>query len=111
MEETNSKKNYFILILLILFIIFLILYISKEAGYYNYKVHERVLLTEESIKKFEEDVKEGKDVKASDYITSNYSDYSNKITIFTSTLGSKIENIMNKEVKKTIKILSKLFWE
>ena len=50
MEEEASSKNYFLIIMIFLFIIFLILYISGEAGYYEYKVHTKTILTEEAIK-------------------------------------------------------------
>ena len=54
MEEEASSKNYFLIIMIFLFIIFLILYISGEAGYYEYKVHTKTILTEEAIKEFED---------------------------------------------------------
>ena len=60
MEEEASSKNYFLIIIIFLFIIFLILYISGEAGYYEYKVHTKTILTEEAIKDFENDISEGK---------------------------------------------------
>jgi hypothetical protein len=109
--ETKPKKNYIIVLMLFLFIIFIILYISKETGYYEYKVHQKTVLTEEAIIQFEKDVAEGKNVKASDYITENYIDYSNKITKISSFLGRKVEGIFNNGIKKVVKVLLKLFWE
>ena len=64
MEEEQSSRNYFLIIMIFLFIVFLILYISGEAGYYEYKVHTKTTLTEEAVKKFEKDIAEGKNVKS-----------------------------------------------
>lgn len=109
--EKEKKRNYIQILLLIFFIVFIILYISKEAGYYEYKAHQKVVLTKEAITKFEQDVADGKDVKASDYVKSDYVDYSNKLTIIGSELGKFVEDFMNDKLKKGIKILSRLFWE
>ncbi len=109
--ETTKNKNYVRLIILLLFIVFIILYISKETGYYEFKAHEKAVMTEESIKKFEQDIADGKNVKASDYITSDYMDYSNKFTKVGSKLTQIFEDFMSVKVKKGIKVLSKLFWE
>lgn len=110
MEENNSKDK-FIIFLLILFIIFLIVYLTKESGYYQYKAHNKAILTEENIKKFEKDVEEGKNVTINDYVISDYVDYSNSITDLGYNIGKFTENIMNKGIKKTLKILSALFFD
>lgn len=109
--QSKHKKNYLVVLFLLLFIIFVILYISKEAGYYDYKAHQKVSLTNESIKQFEEDIKMGKDVKAKDYITHDYKDYSNRVTIISSEIGKYVEDILNDRVKGTVKVLGKLFWD
>ncbi|MBQ6285771.1 MAG: hypothetical protein IJK67_05675 [Bacilli bacterium] len=110
MEENNSKDK-FIIFLLILFIIFLIVYLTKESGYYQYKAHNKAVLTEENIKRFEKDVEEGKNVTINDYVISDYVDYSNSITDLGYNIGKFTENIMNKGIKKTLKILSALFFD
>ncbi len=110
MEENNSKDK-FIIFLLILFIIFLIVYLTKESGYYQYKAHNKAILTEENIKRFEKDVEEGKNVTINDYVVSDYVDYSNSITDLGYNIGKFTENIMNKGIKKTLKILSALFFD
>ena len=75
----KKKRNYFLYTIYFLFFCFLILYISKESGYYDYKTHVKKELTEEAIKKFEEDVEKGKDVSIDDYAVLTYIDYSNPI--------------------------------
>ncbi|MCI7332648.1 MAG: hypothetical protein SPI44_02315 [Bacilli bacterium] len=109
MEEEASSKNYFLIIMIFLFIIFLILYISGEAGYYEYKVHTKTILTEEAIKEFEKDISEGKNVKLENYIKTEKIDYSNMISDTGYNVGILIEKFMNKGIKKTVKILSSLF--
>lgn len=109
--EIKKKKNLLPIIIIIFFSVFLILYISKEAGYYDYKVHEKAIMTEEAIKKFENDIKEGKDVKSSDYLVYEYIDYSNKFTNAGYNIGNLIEKVMNKSLKKGVKIILKLFWQ
>lgn len=110
-SEKTKKRNYIQLITLIFFIVFIILYISKEAGYYEYKAHQKTVLTEEAIARFEKDIAEGKNVKASDYVKSDYVDYSNKFTVLGSKLGEIIADFMNDKLRKGVRILGRLFWE
>ena len=110
MEE--EKNNYlFFKLLLFCFILFLILFISNRTGYAEYKVYSKTKLTEEAISRFETDISNGKDVSIEDYLVEDNIDYSNKISILGSKIGSSIETIMNKGLKKTLKILSDLFYE
>ena len=109
--EENKTKDKFMIILLVLFIIFTIIYITKETGYYEYKVHNKTVLTEKNIKKFEKDLSEGKDVTINDYIESNYIDYSNNLSDLGYNIGKYTEIIMNKCIKKTLKIISALFFD
>lgn len=110
MEEEQSSRNYFLIIMIFLFIVFLILYISGEAGYYEYKVHTKTTLTEEAVKKFEKDIAEGKNVKLESYITNERIDYSNAISNTGYNTGMFIEKFMNKGIKKVVKILGSLFF-
>ncbi len=110
MEEDKSKDK-FMIFLTIIFIIFIIIYITKETGYYEYKVHNKTVLTKKSIEKFEKDIEEGKDVSINDYVVSNYVDYSNNISDLGYNIGKSTEIIMNKGIKKTLKVLRKLFFD
>ena len=49
MNESN-KNNITTKLIIISFILYIILYFSFETGYYDYKVHNKTMLTEESIK-------------------------------------------------------------
>ena len=57
-----KPEKIFKSVLMILFIIFISLYISQSSGYYEYEQYKKVELTKEQIKKFEQDIKDGKKV-------------------------------------------------
>ena len=52
-----------------------------------------------------------KDVSINDYVVSNYVDYSNNISDLGYNIGKSTEIIMNKGIKKTLKVLRKLFFD
>ena len=106
----TKKINNLIKILFISFLLFLIIYFSNIIGYYDYKNYNRARLTEESILQFEKDVSEGKDVSINDYSIYEYEDFSNKVTIIGSTIGNGIENVMNSGIKRTVNLMTKLFY-
>ena len=45
-----------------LLVIFLTLYFSQLTGYYEYQNYQKMIMTEEQIKQFEQDIKDGKEV-------------------------------------------------
>ena len=107
-----KKANNFILkFLLFSFIFFLVIYFANETGYYEYKIYTKTKLTEESIKNFEEDIKNNKNTSQKDYIIEEYQDYSNKLTKTGSKIGSFIEKMIHKTIKKSLEILSDLFYK
>ena len=108
-EEKNSSK--LLKLLLFLFVAFLILVISKETGLYEYQVHTKTTLTKEAMLKFENDVEKGLDVSIDDYLDNEYKDYSNVVTKTGSNINKFVETFMNKGIKKTLKVLSHLFYE
>lgn len=64
---------------IICFIIFLTIYISQATGYYEYSQYKKKELTEEEIKKFEQDIKDGKEIDIESYIPKE-KNYQNKIS-------------------------------
>ena len=110
-EENTKNSNKLLKILLFLFVAFLIMIISKETGLYEYQVHTKTELTKEAMKKFEKDVENGLDVSINDYLENEYKDYSNVVTKTGSNLNKFVESFMNKGIKKTLKVLSHLFYE
>lgn len=112
MEETKKKKNYlFIIIVSLLFITFISLYFSQINGYYEYTQYNRKTITEDSMKQFETDIAEGKDIHIENYLKDSYKDYSNGMSSFGLKTSAIIENFMTKGIKRAFKILSALFVE
>lgn len=107
----KKKKNFFLLTMTIIFLIFFILYISKEAGYYEYKAHSKAALTQEQIKKFESDLSKGKNVTIDDYVVNDKVDYSTTIGDIGYKFGNIVESFMNDGLKKALKFFSALFYE
>ena len=66
--ENKHKINLFKGIFLILLFTFTTLYIASYNGYYEYSNNKKVTLTNEKIKEFEEDVKNGKKIDLENYI-------------------------------------------
>lgn len=92
------KNNLFKAIFLLSLTIFVASYFIEETGYYDYKLQEKTILTNEQIKKFEEDIKNGKEVDIESYLKENEKDYSNNIT----TNITKVSLTTNKYLKKGI---------
>lgn len=82
-------KNITRIIITTLIIIFIALYLTQVTGYYEYTESKKSTLTKEAIEKFEEDVKSGKTIDASNYIEKS-KDYNNNA----SKLGIKVSNLI-----------------
>lgn len=96
-------------ILSLLFIFFVILYIYKTTGYYEYYNHQQVELTNDEIKEFENDIKEGKNVKIKDYIDAKTKNYDNLVSNIGYTLSEQIGNFTTNGIDTTMDFLAKLF--
>ena len=95
-------------IMVILIILFLGLYVSQMTGYYEYSESKKQALTEDAIQRFEQDVKEGKEINAKDYLQEEIN-YNNALSNIGMKLSSLIEKGFNKamnglfnEISKTI---------
>ena len=104
----KKKKNPVLIITIMLFGVFVALYYMAETGYYEYKVYNKMMITEEAMKKFENDVKEGKDISIEKYITTTHKDYSNKISNLGLKTGESLENFMSKGIGNFFKVIAKL---
>ena len=88
---------------IVLFVMFLSVYFSR----YNTNYYEnRNVLTEEAIVKFEQDIKEGKDISINTYLKEE-KDYNNKA----STIGLKLSQGIEIGFKKSLKLLFKCMEE
>lgn len=98
----------FYIILSILFIIFLIILISTNSGYYEYKNNQKTIFTEEKIKEFEKDIKEGKNIKINNYLKDNSKNYSNRLTDIGDGISDLINDSVNFILKGGFKIIEKM---
>ena len=79
------------LITLVLIISFISLYLTTVGGYYENNLSKQNRLTEEAIQRFEDDVKAGKKIIASNYIEEE-KNYGNKAT----KIAAKLSNLVSK---------------
>ena len=77
---------------------YIALYFSYQNGYYEIKNNEKKILTEEMIKEYEEDLKNGVDVTNKEY-TVVRKDYSNTYTKNLLKVFKKIEKELDKIIK------------
>lgn len=111
MIKLNDKKQVFFkyllkLFIIIIFVSFLTLYFSKNSGYFEYEQYKRTSFTKEQIQKFEQDIKDGKSVDITDYMSNNDSDYSNKISNIGLNLSKGIEKTIKSGLNKAIELLN-----
>ena len=81
----------------VVIILFLVLYIGQATGYYKIAENRKVALTEDAIRRFEEDVSAGKKIVASNYLVKE-KNYNNNISI----LCIKVSQIIEKGFDKVM---------
>lgn len=101
-----NKKKLFKIIFGILFISFIISYVIEESGYYEYNLKNKTEMTKESMEKFENDLKEGKDVLMEDYVINTQKDYTSTLTRSTNKVSMKVNNFLKKGIESFFKIIS-----
>lgn len=107
MKKKNENK-IFKFVFLVLFMSFLVIYLSEATGYYEYKNYKQATLTEEEIRKFEEDVKNGKEIDINEYLTNKDKVYDNNLSQMMSKLSDSLSNTVKSGVENAFKFLSKL---
>ena len=104
MEKVKKGISY---IPIILIIIFIGLYFVYQNGYYDKMTRDKIILTNEQIEKFEQDVIDGKDVSLEKYMNNSKS-YSTKVGNISLKVSNKIENTINKVIKYIFRKISKV---
>ena len=94
-----KKESIFKFILLCFIICFLVILFAGKTGYYEKKLRDNSILTEEQIKKFEEDLKKGKNVDISNYVINENKDYTTKLSSDVYSVSLKLEKTIDKIVK------------
>ena len=95
-------KRIIKLIFLCFLFFFLMLLFANKAGFYETKLNRAKTLTEEQIKAFEEDIKNGNEINVKDYII-NQKNYTNKLSNDIYKVSLRLE----KGIDKTIKLIFK----
>lgn len=88
-------------------IIFLVMIFTSSSGYYEYELSKKTTLTNEAIEKFEQDVKEGKNININDYVVKNDKNYDNRVSKMGNSISNKIDNIMSTGMKYLFKYIEK----
>ena len=81
-----------------------------ECGYYESKLSQKSTLTNESIKKFEQDVKDWKPIDLNSYLIEEEIDYSNSVTKAGTAISETVNSVMTDGLSSVINVLKKLFW-
>lgn len=101
-------ENTFKIIFIFLFVIFLTMYISVGSNYYEYELHKKVMLTNEDIKRFEDDVKNNKEVDIDNYISSRV-DYSNSFSKASTKVSKETKKYIKEGIEGIFNLFSKMF--
>ena len=100
-----NKKKIFKIVFFILFISFVISYVIEKSGYYEYNLQNKMIMTNEAMEQFENDVKDGKDVRREDYLVSTEKDYTSSLTKGTNKVSIKVNGILKKGIEGVFKVL------
>ncbi len=111
MKNVKLRTKVFRISFIILFAIFITVFISNKYGYYEYQKHEQVTLTQEQIKQFEQDVKDGKKVDLENYLSHTSKNYQTKFSQMGLNLSNSIANTIKNGVDGFFKYVSKFVVE
>ena len=106
------KQNKIIAFLFsILIITYIVIYVASSTGYYEYRNYKKMILTEEQINKFENDISEGKEIDLEDYIIKEDINNGNKISKLGRRISFTISGGMTTLLSKTFSSISKFITE
>jgi len=94
-----------------LIIVYIVIYIASSTGYYEYRNYKKMILTEEQINKFEDDIKEGKEINLEEYVVNEDNNYDNKLSKLGRRLSFTISDTCTNILSKTFKSISKFITE
>ena len=106
----KKKKLHPVLkILFALFIVYVSLYIASASGYYESRIRNKVTITDNNIKEFEEKIQNGEAINLDSYLENDIEDYSNKMSKLGDNLTLGIEKFATKGSKVVTDIIKTLF--
>ena len=95
------------IITLLLFIIFITLFFASYTGYYDYENKKTKVLTEQQMKKFELDVKNGVNLDLESYIVKPKNSYQSVLSKLGSKTSKTVSTIISSSVNYTFDFLIK----
>ena len=101
---TKIFKKIFIFLL----ISFSAIYLSEATGYYEVANYKKRVMTEDNIKKFEQDLKDGKNIDVKDYVLDDQKNYSSKISKLGNSMSNQIEKYVVFGLNNTFKFLNNI---
>lgn len=110
-DKKKLTNKVFKMSIVILFAVFITIFISNKYGYYEYKKLKQVTLTQEQIKKFEEDVKNGVNVEIENYLEDVNKNYQTKLSQAGLDVSNSIASIVRKGVDGFFGYINKLVTE
>lgn len=106
----KKKKMHPILkILICLFIVYIALFIANISGYYEGKIKDEVIVTEEGIKEFEEKVQNGEEIDITAFLKNDRVDYSSSMSNLGDNITSGIEVFITDGMKFVSDVVKSLF--
>lgn len=112
MEIKDKKKlcnKIFWKIFLALLISFFALYVSAATGYYEFEQHKKVTLTNEKIREFEQDLKDGKKIDVKKYLDEKEENYENGFSNAGIAFSNIIEECIENGVQNIFGFLNSVF--
>ncbi len=107
-EKKKLVNKIFWKIFLVFLVAFFALYVSEATGYYEFEQHKKVILTQEKIKQFEEDVAAGKNVDIKDYMGEKEINYQTKVSDFGFHLSETIGKHIQSGLESTFEFLNQM---
>lgn len=105
----KKKSNIILKILGVLFIVFMALFIANMSGYYESKIRDKVIVTENGIKEFEKKVKNGEEIDITSFLNNEREDYSSSMSNLGDKLTTGVESIVSNGMNIVSDILKSLF--
>ena len=113
MREDKKKLGTYIfrITVSISFAVFFTLFISNKYGYYDYRMNKKVTLTTEQIAKFEQDIRDGKEIDLEEYLINISRNNQNRISRTGLNISNFISNIIKSGVEGIFDSLGRLINE
>lgn len=106
--KSNKKGNLFFKILFIFFIIYVALFIANETGYYEKRVRDKTITTQNQLEQFEKDLADNKELDLIDYFPKEV-DYSNVFTKSANNISNKLSVIIDNNADSLWEFIKTLF--